>query len=329
MKEKIGLSIIIPCYNSGQTIERVVCDAEDCIKGIYNYQFILVNDHSSDHVWDVIQNMCEKNPRVTGISLSRNFGQQAARMAALPYIEGEYVLFMDDDGQHPAEGISRMIQKAEEGYDIVFALFKQKKERAWKKLGSWVNTKMTDYLMQKPKEIKQSSFFIVKRFVAEELKHYHSPFPYIFGYLMQVTKRIANVELQHQERLSGSSGYNLKKLIWLWMNGFVSFSVIPLRISSALGTICACSGFLWGLVLIIQKICNPSVAAGYTSLIAVILFCSGILMLMLGLTGEYIGRIFITLNNVPQYVVSEVKNAKDPKWHAWPERQKEGAVCRK
>lgn len=311
--EKIKISIIIPCYNSENTIEHVIHDVVDNIKELYDYKIILVNDNSRDHVWNVIRKICENNSRIIGLSLAQNFGQQAARMAAMPYVEGDYVVFMDDDGQHPADGISKLIAKAEDGYDIVYALFKQKKESGFKKFGSWVNTKMTDYIMKKPKDVKQSSFFVVRRFVIEELKHYSSPFPYLFGYFMQITKNIANVELEHQERLSGSSGYTFKKLIYLWMNGFVSFSVVPLRISSALGMVCACVGFLWGIIVIIQKLLNPAVAAGYTSMIAVILFCSGILMLMLGMIGEYIGRIFITLNNIPQYVVREKLNTDDQK----------------
>ncbi len=307
-KKQLKLSIIIPCYNSENTIEQVVGDVESKLKDLYDYQFILVNDNSKDDVWKVINRICSENKRVIGLSLAQNYGQQAARMAACPYVSGDYIVFMDDDGQHPPDGIRKMIEKAEEGYDIVYALFKNKKESSFKKFGSWLNTKMTDFIMKKPKDVKQSSYFVVKKFVIEELRQYTSPFPYLFGFFMQITKNIANVELEHRDRISGSSGYTLRKLISLWMNGFLGFSVAPLRIASGLGFICAGIGFVSGCFAVLRKIINPAVATGYTSLIAVILFCSGIIMLMLGLIGEYLGRVFITLNRIPQYVVREAVN---------------------
>lgn len=307
--EKIKISIIIPCYNSEKTIELVVDAIRESVYNQFNYKIILVNDNSSDQVWKVIKKLCNNDPNVVGISLAQNFGQQAARMAALQYVEGEYIVFMDDDGQHPTEGIPKLICKAEEGYDIVYALFAKKRESNLKKIGSWINRKMTDWIMQKPHDVKQSSFFVVRRFVIEELKRYTSPFPYLFGYFMKITKNIANVEMEHQERISGKSGYNLKKLFKLWFDGFTGFSVVPLRIISVLGSGCALVGFLSGIAIIIRKLLTPAVAAGYTSLIAVILFCSGLILLMLGLTGEYIGRVFLTVNNLPQYVVREAINA--------------------
>lgn len=302
---KKEVSIIIPCYNSEKTIGYVVEDVKKHLENLYKYRIILVNDNSSDQVWQVIEKLCNDNPNITGISLAQNFGQQAARMAALQDADGDYVVFMDDDGQHPAEGISKLIDKAAEGYDIVYAFFNRKQESSFKRFGSWVNMKMTNWIMQKPRDVRQSSFFVVRGFVIQELKHYTSPFPYLFGYFMKITKNIANVEIVHQERISGISGYNFRKLFKLWFDGFTGFSVVPLRIISFLGSLCALIGFGSGIAIIIQKILNPTIAAGYTSLIAVILFCSGLILLMLGLTGEYIGRIFLTVNNLPQYVVRE------------------------
>lgn len=308
MDENTKISIIIPCYNSQKTISYVVQDIKTNLEGVYRYKIILVNDNSNDNVWKIIENLCINNPNIVGLSLAQNFGQQAARMAALQYVEGEYVVFMDDDGQHPAEGILKLIDKVKEGYDIVYALFCKKKESNFKKIGSWINTKMTDWIMKKPRDVKQSSFFVVRRFVIKELQNYTSPFPYLFGYFMRITKNIANVEIEHRERLSGKSGYNFKKLIKLWFDGFTGFSVVPLRIISLIGSLCAVVGFISGVIVVIQKIMNPAIVAGYTSLIAVILFCSGLILLMLGLTAEYIGRIFLTVNNLPQYVVRDSIN---------------------
>lgn len=302
------ISFIIPCYNSENTIDCVVSGIQKVCDQKYDYQIILSNDNSPDNVWTVIKTLCEKNERIVGISLSKNYGQQSARLATLPYITGEYVVFMDDDGQHPIEQLPQMVEKLEKGYDIVYASFKNKRASRLHTFGSDVNQKTMEWLMNKPKDVKMSSFFIARRFVVDALKKYHSSSPVLNGYFMQVTKNIANVEMDHQSRLEGKSGYNLKKLIHLWMNNVTSFSIQPLRLASYMGMIMAFASFLWAMSLVIQKLINPAIAVGYTSLIVTILFCSGLILLMLGLVGEYIGRMFITLNNVPQYTVKEMIN---------------------
>lgn len=302
------ISFIIPCYNSEKMIEVVVDSIRTAIKAKFDYKIILVNDNSKDNVYDKITNICLTDKNVVGISLSKNYGQQAARMAALPYIEGDYVIFMDDDGQHPVNGIEVLVNKLDEGYDIVYAYFREKKESNFKKFGSHINSVMTNIIIGKPKEINASSFFAMKYYVAEQLKRYTSPFPYLFGYLMQITNNITNIELEHKERLSGETGYNFIKLLRLWLNGFTSFSVIPLRIATFIGIITSLFGFLYAVLIVINKVINPEVIAGYTSMMAALLFIGGIIMMLLGMLGEYIGRIFITLNNVPQYTIKDRRN---------------------
>lgn len=302
-KEKI--TFIIPCYRSENTIETVVKGIKDKIGKLYDYKIILINDNSPDKVLEVIRNLCSKDINIMGISLSKNYGQQSARMAGIPYIEGDYVVFMDDDGQHPVDGILKLLNKLNDGYDISYANFKHKKESCFKQIGSFINTQMTNILIGKPKNVKQSSFFAMKIFVAKELINYKSPFPYIFGYLMQITRNIANVEMEHLSRINGKTGYNFRKLLALWLNGYTSFSVVPLRFASLLGAITALGGFGWGIFIIIRKILLPDVAIGYTSIMASILFVGGMIMLILGMLGEYVGRIFITINNIPQYIISE------------------------
>lgn len=305
MSEKI--TVIIPCYNSEKTLPFVIEDIRATM-GELDPQIILVNDCSSDHVWSVIESLCAEDPRIVGLSLSRNFGQQSARMAALPYVDGDYVVFMDDDGQHKAADALRMLDKLREGYDIVYAYFRKKRKSSFRMLGSYINRKMTDWLMNTPKGVHTSSFFVTRRYVVDHLREYTNPTPYTFGYFLQITRNVTDVEAEHHERLSGQSGYSLKKLLRLWMDGFTGFSVIPLRLSSVLGVILAVIGIITGIVIVIRKLVDPSVAAGYTSTIAVLLFCSGMILLMLGMLGEYIGRIFMNLNHLPQYVVKEKRN---------------------
>ncbi len=310
VEERKKISVIVPCYNSEKSIKAVVENVLHTLKEKYICQMILVNDYSKDNVWDVITELCSCYDNVIGLSLARNFGQQSARMAALEYVTGEYVVFMDDDGQHEASDILRMIDKLETGYDIVYAYFRHKKESGFRVWGSKINRRMTDWVMGTPKNVHTSSFFVARRFVVDKLRDYYNPSPYIFGYFMHITRNIADIEVEHHERIYGKSGYTLRKLIGLWMEGFTGFSIVPLRIASIVGMGMAVAGFIWGIVCILHKLLNPAVAAGYTSLIAVILFCCGMIMIMLGLLGEYVGRIFMNLNHLPQYVVRERLNVE-------------------
>lgn len=302
------ISVIIPCYNSEKSIRMVVDDVVNTL-GKEKTQIILVNDCSKDNVWHEITLLCEQNKNIIGLSLSRNFGQQSARMAALEYVEGEYIIFMDDDGQHKASDAIRMIDKLKTGYDIVYAYFKKKKESGFRVWGSAINRKMTDWVMNTPKDVHTSSFFVTRRYVIDKLKDYQNPTPYTFGYFLQITRNVTDLEVEHHERISGRSGYTIKKLLRLWMDGFTGFSVLPLRISSFIGMLMAGVGFISGIVLVIKKLINPSVIHGYTSTISVNLFCSGMILLMLGMLGEYVGRIFMSLNNLPQFVIRDRINA--------------------
>ncbi len=301
---KVG--VIIPCYGSMYTIRPVVEDILRNTAEMYSVRIILVNDNSPDGVWREIVKLCEDYSNVIGINLSRNFGQQSARMAAIPYVEGEYIVFMDDDGQHDPAYIPAMINKLEEGYDIVYASFEKKEQAKWKSAGSDFHQFSSEWLEEKPKGIRTSSFFVVRRYIVNELKNYPSPSPIIFGYLMKTTQNIATIPVPHKARIQGASGYNFQKLIQLWVNAVTSFSIVPLRLSSCLGFVSAGIGMVAMVVVVARKILQPEIAAGYTSIIAVFLFFSGIMLLMIGLLGEYLGRMFMTINHVPQYVIKEV-----------------------
>ena len=304
------ICFIIPCYHSSKTIEIVVdsIKKEFVAHPDYSYRIILSNDNLPDETYEVIKRLCHEDLNIIGISLSRNFGQQAARMAALPYIEGDYVVFMDDDGQHPSTAIFPLVRALEEGYDIAYAKFLKKHHSFLQKIGSRINSYMTIKLIGKPKDINVSSFFAVRMFVAEALKNYNTPFPYLLGYLLNITKNIVNVDAEHQPRIAGKTGYTLKKLFVLWVSGVTNFSVVPLRLSTAVGIILAILGFIFGIITIVRKILNPEIAAGYTGTMAALLFIGGMIMVMLGMLGEYVGRMYLAINNLPQYVVKEIIN---------------------
>lgn len=310
---KKTISFVIPCYRSEHTIGHVVAEICETMKGLepYECEIILVNDCSPDGTWAAIRRLCQEDSRIRGINFARNFGQHAALMAGLRQSEGEYVVCLDDDGQTPADEVGKLLEKLEEGYDAVYASYAHKQHSLFRNLGSKVNELMTRIMLEKPKELYISSYFAVRRFVVEDMIRYENSYPYVIGLVLRATKNITNVEVNHREREEGSSGYTLKKLMGLWFNGFTAFSVKPLRIATCIGCLSAAVGFSYGLYTIIKRLFNPQVPMGFSSTMAAIVFFGGMIMIMLGLIGEYIGRIYISMNNSPQYVIREKINAQD------------------
>lgn len=307
------VSVVIPCYRSAMTLPTVVNEIRDtfAIHPEYDYQIVLVNDGSPDggETYRTIQLLCEQDKKIVGVDLSRNFGQACARMAALPYIKGDCAVYMDDDGQHPAEGIFTLVKEIENGYDVVYAQFRKKKHSLFKRITSNMNRRMLELLGVKPKGITTTAFFAWSRFSIDALKEYRSPTPSVGSYLSKVTSRFKMVDVEHRERIAGKSGYTLKKLIRLAINGFTNFTTVPLRISAFLGMAIAGIGFIAGLVIVVRKLIHPTIAMGYTSLMSIILLLGGLVLVSLGIIGEYIGRIYMILSDMPQYMVREVENA--------------------
>lgn len=305
------ISIAIPCYRSSKTIRKVVEDVRACMqKHGLEYQFVLVNDGSVDDTFEEIKALCKEDSNIVGVNFSKNYGQHAARLAAIPYIRGDYVVYMDDDGQHPADGVIALYEKIKEGYDVVYANFPQKKHNGLKKIASKINTATLSMLADKPKNIRNSSFSIMRSYVLHEMRHYRSPYPSWTGFVVQITRNITDIELDHQDRIAGESGYSFKKMAKLYANSVTGFSIIPLRIASILGFVTAGAGFISGLVFIIRRLLNPHMPVGYASLMSALFLLTGVLMLILGLVGEYVGRIYMTISGMPQYTVKEVVNDK-------------------
>lgn len=302
------ISVVIPCYGSENTINSVVLDCINTLKQRKNkYEIILVNDCSNDNVWIAINSLYKKYPHIIkGIGLSKNFGQHAAIMAGLKECIGDVIVTLDDDGQTDPKEMWKLIDKLDEGYDIVIAQYSELKESTFRKFGSSLNRIMAELLVNQPKTIKDSSYRAFKRFIIDEILKYDKPYPYLAGLMFRTTQNVALVEIKHHERKAGKSGYSLKKLISLTLNGFTAFSIKPLRIATLLGFITAIIGFVYAVLIIVKKITNPSsLLLGYSSLISIILLIGGIIMILLGMIGEYIGRIYISINNSPQYVVKE------------------------
>ena len=307
------ISFVIPCYRSEHTLPHVIAEIEQKMKEMtqYEYNVFLINDCSPDNTLEVVRELCETHENIKGISFAKNFGQHAALMAGLRHSDGDYVVCLDDDGQTPADEVDKLINKLEEGYDAVYAKYDHKQHSTFRNLGSKVNELMTRVLLEKPKDLYISSYFAVRRFVVEDMIRYGNSYPYVIGLVLRATKNITNVSVNHREREEGTSGYTLKKLLSLWFNGFTAFSVKPLRIATAIGCGCAGVGFLYGLYTILKRLINPAVPMGFSALMSATVFFGGMIMILLGMIGEYIGRIYISLNNSPQYVIRERMNIEE------------------
>lgn len=308
------ISFVIPCYRSQATLPSVIREIQETMEGLsqYTYEVVLVNDCSPDNTFDSIRELCRENKNITGINLAKNFGQHSALMAGFHQVKGDIIVCLDDDGQTPADEVGKLLKGIEKGADVVYAQYAHKHHSGFRNWGSHVNELMTRVMLGKPKDLFVSSYFAARRFVVDEMIKYEYPYPYVIGLVLRTTKNIVNVEVNHRDRMEGTSGYTLGKLLGLWFNGFTAFSVKPLRIATVTGAGCAFLGFAYGIYTIIKKIFinPPGLVTGFSALMSVLVFMGGMLMLMLGLVGEYMGRMYISMNRSPQYVVREIVNCE-------------------
>lgn len=303
------VSVVIPCYNSERSIREVVELVMQEFKQFdgYDCEFVLVNDCSPDHTFEEIRTLSADYPCVKGIDLMRNFGQHNALMCGLNYAEGDLVLGMDDDLQtHPSQ-IGKLLNKIAEGYDIVYGVYRGHKNSPLKNFTSWLNKVSSRILLQRPKEIESSNFWIITKQVRDEVIRYTGFNPYVDGIFYRVSHNIGNVVVEHHKREYGHSGYTLKKMLRLWL-AYFNYSVIPLRIASVIGTLTAVIGFIAGIVTIIRKLIDPTMTVGWASLMSIQLFLFGIVLIVLGVIGEYLGKLVMTINSAPQYIIREKLN---------------------
>lgn len=307
------VSFVIPCYCSEKTIGSVVDEIERTMPGLsqYDYEIILVNDCSPDNTFSVISSMAENDGHITAVDLTRNFGQHGALMAGFHHCRGDIVVCLDDDGQTPADEVGKLLSRLEEGYDVVYASYEHKQHSKFRNWGTRINNKMTEIMLGKPKDLSIPSYLAAKRFIIDEMLNYKHCFPYVDGLVLRSTRRICNVPVNHRQRRQGESGYTIGKLLSLWMNGFTSFSVKPLRLATYAGVLTAFLGFIYALVIVIKYFIDSSVPVGWSSAMALQLVLGGIILVVLGLIGEYVGRIYMCINASPQFVERQVVKKKD------------------
>lgn len=297
------LSIVIPLYNAALTLPALYQEISALeISG--GFELVLVNDGSRDETEELALGLARQSRiPVTFLSLSRNFGEHNAVLAGLRASTGRYVITMDDDLQNPPSEVLKLLAAAESGkHDVVYAIYERKEHAWWRNLGSSLTNLIADYVVEKPRKLYLSSFRCVTRMVADEVAKSRTPYPYIDGLIFQITQNAGAVPVRHVGREQGKSGYTFRKLIRLWMSMLVNFSVLPLRLMTLAGVITSTLGFLAIIGVVLEHLLkkNPT---GWGSLMAAILLLSGTQLLLLGIMGEYVGRIYLGISDKPQSVV--------------------------
>jgi len=304
MTGSLKISVCIPVYNSEKTILKLVEDVKDRLHN-YELEVILVNDGSKDSSEEICIGLSDKYDFVKFISLRKNFSYHNAVLCGLTYMTGDYVAIIDDDFQNPPSEILLLIEEAQQGYDVVYSRYEEKRHHWFRNLGSQFNGMVATWLLDKPKGLYLSSSKLITKEVVNEIIKYSGPFPYIDGLILRVTDNIGVKTVKHIERPEGTSNYTITKLMAQWMNMFVSFSIKPLRLATFFGLIISTVSFIFGMYFIVDKILHPDITLGWTSLITAVLFFSGIQILFLGLLGEYLGKQYLDQNGTPAYIVKK------------------------
>jgi glycosyltransferase involved in cell wall biosynthesis len=299
------VTVCIPVYNGAKTIAALVGEIVKELTPHYKVEIVLVNDYSRDNSDEVCKELARSNPFVKYISLRKNFGEHNAVMCALNYATGDYVVIVDDDFQNPPHEIRTLVEEARKGYDVVYSAFRHKQHNSFRNLGSRFNDRVATWLLGKPPDLYLSSFKAISGDMVKKIICYKGPSPYIDGLILRETGSISSVQVQHDARREGQSNYTLTKLLALWLNMFINFSIMPLRLFSLFGVFVILFSFVAAVIFIIQKLLDPGSEMGWTSVMVSILFFSGVQILFLGLIGEYIGKHYLQTNGTPQWVVKE------------------------
>ena len=304
----LEVSIVIPVYRSRDCLAPLVEELTAVLAGAIasgSYELILVNDDSPDDSWAEIARLAAAYPSIKGISLSRNFGQHNATMAGLREASGRYVVVMDDDLQHPPSAIPDILASLRGGADVCYTIYCGRKHALWKKFGSWVNDAAATILLGKPRGLYLSSFKGLTRIVVDAVKTYDGPFTYLDGLILDVTRKIDVVTIEHGHRFAGEGNYGLVKSLSLWLKMATSFSILPLRLASLAGMLLGVAAAGLAGYIVVGSLVNGTSYPGWASIMVAVLVVGCMQLLGIGLIGEYMGRAYLRMNNKPQFVVRE------------------------
>ncbi len=314
MSKKI--SIIIGVYNSEKTIEKVIREIKEVFdaQSIYEWEAILVDDCSPDGVYRILKRLAKEDHRIKVVHLAKNAGQGNAVIEGYRFASGDFIIDMDDDYQMPAAEALRMLEYLEkENMDVVFAKYPSQKESLFRRLGSKFNDWTIGLMTGKPKGIRVNFFMVMRRFVMERCTEYVGYYPNMYGIIFATTSNVANLSVEHRPRASGRSNYTIFKLIRLWSNGFFNFSIAPLRFSMKAGGLIVCLAFIAACVVAVRTVLYGTKSVGWSSLIITIIFLSGVILLSIGMMGEYLGRLYLSSTGLPRATVRETHNIGNEK----------------
>lgn len=303
------ISIVIPVYNSETIVSRTV---EEILKETnqhsLNVEILLINDGSPDNSWNVIKKLAQDIKEVKAINLIKNFGQHNAVLCGFENSTGDYVITMDDDLQNPPSEIIHVVNKIleDEDTDLVFGKFKEKKHASYRKLGSKLIGYLNEKVFNKPKNITLTNFRIIKKDVIDRVLKHNTAYPYIPGLLLMYSTKIENTMVEHHDRFDGKSNYTFQKIFSLMSNLLINYSSYPLKVLSTIGFVVSSLSFFIGLFFLISGFIGGVKVAGWTTLVVLVSFLGGFIIILLGLIGEYLSRILDQISNQKSYYVKEI-----------------------
>jgi len=300
------ISIIIPVFNSENTIETLVNNITKVLEDYYQFEVLLINDSSEDDSEKKCKQLVEKYLNVSLFSLSKNVGEHNAIMAGLNKCSGDYAVIMSDDLQHSTSALLELVKygiKEKDNFDVVYTYYNKKQYGFFKNIGSKFNDIVANFLLTKPKHLYLSSFKFINRFLITEIIKYQSPFVYIDGLILGITNKIGKIKVEHNQRIHGKSRYTLMKMLQLWSNMSTGFSIFPLRLSLLMGLTLSFIGFILAIFFSVERIIYDTYPSGFASIFVAITILSGAILVSVGLIGEYVGRVLISLNKKPQFII--------------------------
>jgi undecaprenyl-phosphate 4-deoxy-4-formamido-L-arabinose transferase len=302
----LNLSLIIPVFNSENSLAKLIESIVNSLsKTSFSYEIVCINDGSIDRSYQVLQELALITPSLRAINLTKNFGQDNAIMAGLNNCYGDNIVIMDDDLQHHPNDISLLIDGLNPDFDVCYGLYAKRKGGILKSLASKFNNFSASIILKKPRKLYLSPFKAFKSNIKDEIIKYKSPYPYVDGLILRITANINQVIVNHHTREVGESGYTFTKSLKIWLNLSTSFSIMPLRISTIIGFISSLSSFILAIYFYVEYLIGMPAPTGWQSTILIILFLGGIQLMTLGVIGEYLGRLYLSQSNLPQFAIRE------------------------
>lgn len=301
-------SVVIPVYNSAKIVSLVIARTMAFFeKQGWSYEIILVNDGSRDNSWQVIAAQAAQLPHVIAINLLRNYGQHNAVFCGIAQSRGQYVITIDDDLQNPPEEIIHLVNQMQAGnHDVVFGRFRQKQHSLGRQFGSGLIRLINNRVFYCPKDIVPSNFRLMHRAVIDRMLGYKTAYPYTTGLALMFAQSIGNVWVEHRERYEGKSNYNLVRILSLVLRILFNYSVWPLRLVTVTGFVISGLSFFIGSVLVIRKLLDNIQIEGWTGIMVMLAILNGLIILMLGMLGEYTVRILQQMNSKETYHIKDV-----------------------